>query len=217
MLNGNGNSLIAHDSLNPENISLLDYTNTLAAEAMRVGLLDETDLARIQAGLMETLSEVIGYYSDNKSTSIQTDKAKVFGQSILFNVDAHLLTLGDHHAAIEELRNKKLNELYGRGYILSRKRFEDAKVLYARARYTRLKDGSAEYNKTLDVKLKNYFADYDARFTAHSKAYIMLSEYGIRGAFRIDQLAGVLNKLIEINTGKKADVTIMSGNAGEAE
>ena len=69
--------LIAHDSLNPEKISLTDYTNTLTAEALRTGLFDEGDLARIQAGLMETLSEVIGYYSDNKSTSVQTEKAKV--------------------------------------------------------------------------------------------------------------------------------------------
>ncbi len=208
MTMNNGNGLIAHDSLNPENISLLDYTNTLAAEAFRIGLFDETDIARLQNGLMETLSEVIGYYSGNKSTSIQTDKAKVFGQSILFNVDAHLLSLGDHHAAIGELRNKKLNELYGRGYLINSRRFEQAKVLYARVRYTRLKDGSAEYNKTLDVKLKNYFADYDPRFTAHSKAYITLGEYGIRGAFRIDQMAEVLTKLIELGTGRKADVVV---------
>ena len=208
MTMNNGNGLIAHDSLNPDNISLLDYTNTLAAEAFRIGLFDETDIARLQNGLMETLSEVIGYYSGNKSTSIQTDKAKVFGQSILFNVDAHLLSLGDHHAAIGELRNKKLNELYGRGYLINSRRFEQAKVLYARVRYTRLKDGSAEYNKTLDVKLKNYFADYDPRFTAHSKAYITLGEYGIRGAFRIDQMAEVLTKLIELGTGRKADVVV---------
>ncbi len=208
MTMNNGNGLIAHDSLNPENISLTDYTNTLAAEAFRIGLFDETDIARLQNGLMETLSEVIGYYSGNKSTSIQTDKAKVFGQSILFNVDAHLLSLGDHHAAIGELRNKKLNELYGRGYLINSRRFEQAKVLYARVRYTRLKDGSAEYNKTLDVKLKNYFADYDPRFTAHSKAYITLGEYGIRGAFRIDQMAEVLTKLIELGTGRKADVVV---------
>ena len=206
----NGNGLIAHDSLNPDNISLLDYTNTLAAEAFRIGLFDETDIARIQTGLLETLAEVIGYYSGSKSTSIQTDKAKVFGQSILFNVDAHLLSLGDHHAAIEELRNKKLNELYGRGYLINSRRFEQAKVLYARVRYTRLKDGSSEYNKTLDVKLKNYFADYDPRFTAHSKAYITLGEYGIRGAFRIDQMAEVLTKLIELGTGRKADVVVES-------
>ncbi len=202
------NGIIAHDSLNPENISLTDYTNTLTAEAFRAGLLDEGDIARIQTGLMETLAEVIGYYSGNKSTSVQTDKAKVFGQSILFNVDAHLLTLGDHHAAIRELREKKLSELYGRGYLINSRRFEQAKVLYARARYTRRKDGSAEYNKTLDVKLKNYFAEYDPRFTAHSKAYIMLGEYGIRGAFRMDQMAEVLTKLIEANTGRTADVVV---------
>ncbi len=204
----NENQLIAHDSLNPDNISPLDYTNTLAMEAFRAGLFDEADIARLQTGLMETLAEVIGYFSGNQSTSVQTDRAKEFGQSILFNVDTHLRTLGDHHAALEELRNRKISDLYGKGYLINSRRFEQAKVLYARVRYTRPNHASADYNKTLDVKLKNYFAAYDARFAAHSKAYITLSEYGIRGAYRIDQMAGVLNRLLEINTGRTADVTI---------
>lgn len=213
----NGNSIIAHDSLNPENISLLDYTNTLVMEAFRAGLFTETDVTRIQTGLMETLSEVVGYYSNNHSTSIQTDKAKVFGQSILFNVDTHLMTFGDPRAALEELRTKRLADLYAKGYLINKKRFEKAKVLYARVRYTRLRNGSAEYNKTLDVKLKNYFASYDPRFTAHAKAYITLGEYGIRGAYRIDQMAEVLQKLIDVNNGRKADVTIRPGTDGAAE
>jgi len=204
----NENRLIAHDSLNPDNISPLDYTNTLAMEAFRVGLFGEADIARLQTGLMETLSEVIGYYSNSESTSVQTDKAKAFGQSILFNVDAHLRTFGDHRAALEELRNRKISDLYGKGYLINSRLFEQAKVLYARVRYTRPNHASAEYNKTIDVKLKNYFAAYDARFAAHSKAYITLSEYGIRGAYRIDQMAGVLSRLIDLNTGRTADVTI---------
>jgi len=207
-MNKENNALLSHDSLNPDNISRIDYTNTLAMEGFRAGLLDEADIARIQNGLMETLAEVIGYSSNNESTSVQTDKAKAFGQSILFNVDAHLLTLGDHHAALEELRNKKISDLYGRGYLINSRRFEQAKVLYARVRYTRPNNASPEYNKTLDIKLKNYFASYDARFAAHTKAYITLSEYGIRGAYRIDQLADVLTRLIEINTGRAADVVI---------
>ena len=103
------NGLIAHDSLNPENISLTDYTNTLAMEALRVGLLDETDIARIQTGLMETLSEVIGYYSGSKSTSIQTDKAKVFGQSILFNVDPRRPSRG-HRRTAEQKTERTLRQ-----------------------------------------------------------------------------------------------------------
>ena len=213
----NGHSLIARDSLNPENISPLDYTNTLAMEAFRAGIFDEADIARLQSGLMETLSEVIGYYSDNRSTSVQTDRAKAFGQSILFNVDAHLLSLGDHAAALEELRSRKLSDLYGRGYLITSRRFEQAKVLYARLRYTRPNNASPEYNKTLDVKLKNYFEAYDARFNAHSKAFLTLSEYGVRGAYRIDQMADVLNKLIAANTGRTADVTITPGTNGGAE
>lgn len=208
MNNANENGLTAWSSLNSERISPLDYTNTLATEAFRVGLYGESDIARIQNGLMETLSEVIGYYSNRQSTSVQTDKAKEFGKSILYNTDSYLLSLGNHNAAVAELQNKRLNDLYGKGYLINSKRFENAKVLYARVRHTRLKNASEEYNRTLDVKLKNYFASYDARFNAHSKAYITLSEYGIRGVYRMDQMADMLNCLLAVNNGKKADITL---------
>ncbi len=208
MTMNNENRLTAHDSLNPENISRADYTNTLAAEAFRVGLLTEEDIARMQVGLMQTLSEVVGYHSGGHSTSVQTDRAKVFGQSILFNVDTHLLTLDSPMTAVNLLKTGRISDLYAQGYAINKKRFEQAKVLYARVRYTRLRDGSAEYNKTLDVKLKNYFDKYDPRFTAHAKMYITLGEYGIRGAYTIDRLAGVLQNLIDVNTGKKADVVM---------
>lgn len=209
MNNANETGLTAWGSLDPEKISPLDYTNTLAAEALRVGLYNESDIAHIQNGLMETLSEVIGYYSNRRSTSVQTDKAREFGMAILYNTDSYLMSLGDCYAAAEELRTKKLNDLYGKGYLINSKRFENAKVLYARVRHTRLKNGSDEYNRALDVKLKNYFASYDARFNAHSKAYISLSEYGIRGAFRMDQMADMLNSLLAVNNGKKADITLL--------
>ncbi len=204
----NENRLIAQDSLDPANISKTDYTNTLVMEAFRVGLLTEEDVSRIQGGLMQTLSEVIGYHSANHSTSVQTDRAKMFGQSILYNVDTHLLTMDNPQTAVSLLKTGRISDLYGQGYTVNKKRFEQAKVLYARARYTRLRDGSAEYNKTLDIKLKNYFDQYDPRFNAHAKAYITLGEYGIRGAYTIDRLPTVLQKLIDVNTGKKADVVL---------
>lgn len=204
----NEKRLIARGNLDPERISALDYTNTLAAEAVRVGLFDESDITRIQNGLMETLSEVIGYYSEQQSTSVKVDKAKEFGKSILYNTDTYLMSLGNCQTAAEELRSKKINDIYGKGYLINSKRFEQAKVLYARVRYTRLKNASDEYNRTLDVKLKNYLEAYDARFNAHSKAYITLGEYGIRGAFRMDQMSDMLNSLIAVNGGKKADITI---------
>ncbi|MGN1346725.1 MAG: DUF6179 domain-containing protein [Eubacteriales bacterium] len=213
----NGNGLIAYDSLRPAAISSADYTNTLAAEALHAGLFTEEDIHRLQNGLMETLAEVIGYYSRNQSTSVKTETAKELTLSILYNIDTHLLSLGDHRIAAEELREKRLSDLYGKGYLINSKRFERAKVLYARARYTRLKNASMEYNKTLDVKLKNYFASYDARFNAHAKAYVTLSEYGIRGAFRMDQMEGMLNRLLAVNAGRSADITLDPGTDGAGE
>lgn len=211
------NGIIAYgqSSIDPKNINRSDYLNTLAVEALRVGLLTDADITRLQNGLMQTLSEVIGYSSENHSTSVMADTAREFSKSILYNVDTYLLTLPDYASAIEEMKTHGMSDMYGRGYLINKKRFENAKVLYARVRYTRLHGGSKDYNKLIDVNMKKYLEMYDPRFNAHSRLYVMLSEYGIRGKYSMDQLPALMKQLIDINSGHAADVTIEADGAGE--
>lgn len=211
------NGVISYNqnAIDPKNIVKSDYLNTLAAEALRTGLLAESDISKLQNGLMQTLSEVIGYKSENHSTSVMIDTAREFSKSILYNVDTYLLTLPDYASAIAEMKNRSMSDMYGHGYLINKKRFENVKVLYARVRYTRLRDGTKEYNKLIDVNMKNYLETYDARFNAHSRLYVMLSEYGIRGKYTMDMLPSLMAQLIDINTGRKADVMIEADGGEE--
>jgi len=204
----NEGGIIAYNSLNPENINRLDYTNTLAMEAFRVGLLTETELDNLRADLMTALAEIIGLFTKNESSSVKADTARELTASMMYNIDTYLQSFDDHSTALEELRTRKPYELYGKGYLINKKYFEEAKHLYGAVRYSRLKNASEAYNKTLDKYFHYYLTHYDPRFSAHLKIYLTLPEYRINGAFHIKKSVDVLKRLILVNRGRPSDVTI---------
>ena len=206
-------NIISFSYLDSRNISKYNYTNTLVAEAVRVGKWSEADVTVLQGELMTALAEVIGYYTKNESSSVKTETARRLSLSMMYNIDTYLYSLGDNDLALATLKDRRAIETYGRGYLINKKHFEDAKHLYGKVRLTRLKDGSEAYNKTLDVYFYNYLKDYNPMFTAQDKIYLTLRKMGIDGAFHIDEAVDVLNKLLEINAGTQADVVISAENA----
>ena len=192
----------------PENLRRSDYTNTLAAEAARIGLYTEDDILAIQTGLMNTLAVVIGYASKNESTSVRLDKANDYLACILYNCDTYLLTLSDPIKAAEHLKSLPIEEMYNRGFAINRDLFREAKRLFANVRYTRLHDGSKTYNRALDVLLPHYLGAYDPRFNAQEKLFMSIPSLGIRGPFHMDETVSMLTRLLEIQKGRLSDVQV---------
>lgn len=200
--------IIAYSGLNAENIDRSDYTNTLLLEAVRAGIAKESDIDRIRNDLMIALAEVIGYYTKNESSSIKAETANELSNSLVYNIDTYLLSFGDDKKAAETLLDRRMSELYGKGYLINSKYFEEAKILFGKARLSRLKNGSEEYNKTLDKYFRYYLTHYSPKFNAHEKIYLSLREYDLSGVYNIREAVDVLKKLVEINRGRQADVTI---------
>jgi hypothetical protein len=105
------------------------------------------------------------------------------------------------------MKEKPMKELYAEGYAINRKKWEEAKRLWGRVRYTRLRDGGEDYDKAIDKNIRIYLRDYDPRLSAHDKLYLTLPKFGIRGAFHIGGAVAVLNRLLEANTGRTGTVT----------
>ncbi len=202
------NEIISYNGLDPERIDKSDLTNSLVMEAYRVGIISDFELNRIRTDLMSALAEIIGLYTKNQSTSLKADTARELTACMMYNIDTYLLSIGNIGQALEQLRDRKPYELYGKGYLINQKLYETAKHLYGAVRYSRLKNASEAYNRTIDQYFHHYLKHYDPRFSAHNKIYITLVEYGISGAFHINEAVDVLRKLTEINNGRKADVTI---------
>lgn len=200
--------LTTQNAFLPENLRREDYTNTLAAEAARVGFFSEEDVLFVQKGLMDTLAVVIGYASKNESTSVRIDKANEYLRCILYNCDTYLLTLLEPKEAAETLRSIPMQELYNRGFAINREHFQRAKRLFANVRYTRLHDGSKTYNRAIDILLPHYLAAYDPRFNAQDQLYMSIPSLRIRGPFHMDATADMLEKLLELQKGRQSDVEL---------
>ncbi len=201
-------ALTSATGFDPSRIDPANYASTLAEEALRCGIYTDEDVSWIQMGLMESLSEVIGFYTKGESTSVKTDRAAEFSKSILYNADTYLRSLMNHGVACEQLKGKKMSELYGKGYFINKQRVEKAKILYKKARFTRLSEGSVEYNKTLDKYLYNYLKMYDPKFSAHDRLYVNLPEVGFKGGFRINRVIDLLEAILKLNVGPQSDIVL---------
>ena len=190
----------------PENLRKSDYTNSLAAEAVRIGLYTEDDMIAIHAGLMNALAVVIGYATKNESTSVRLDRANDYLACILYNVDTYLLSLSDPMQAADHLKSIPVEEMYNRGYAVNRDLFREAKRLFANVRYTRLHDGSKTYNRAIDILLPHYLGSYDPRFNAQDKLFMSIPSLGIRGPFHMGETVAMLTKLLQIQKGRASDI-----------
>lgn len=206
----NDNSVASYRALNPENLDRNNYANTLTAEAQRVGLITEVQVDALKTELMTCLSEVIGLYTKNESTSLKSHTAEQLAASMMYNIDTCLLSLGDPMEALTALMEKKPMELYGKGSLINQKHHDDAKHLFGKARFTRLKDAGEQYDKVLDKYFPYYLKNYNAKFTAHDKIYINLrmGKYKLSGAYHIDASVKLLKMIILLNAGSGSDVVI---------
>jgi len=207
-------SLTSYNGIRSENIDRKHYTNSLIIEAKRVSLISDDDFNNIQAKMMEQLAEVINLYTLGESSSLKTDTAKRLMESMVYNIDTYLISLGDDSKALQLLVERKYSDFYGKGYLVNKKLFEEAKILYAKARLNRIRTEDKDYNKTLDKYFKFYLTEYNPKFSAHDKIYLSMKNFGISGAFHIDGSVKVLKRILEIGAGRQSDV-ILSGNPAE--
>ena len=207
----NEQGLIPRGRIDPDRLDRENYAASLAEEAVRTGLMTEDDMARIQGELLQVLAEVIGYKTGGESTNVSTDDARILSESLLYNIETALRAEGDPAAAAVLMRDRPMSELYAKGYQINRKRWEDARRLWTRVRYTRLRDGGEEYDRAIDRNIRIYLEKYDPRTSAHDKLYLSMPKYHIKGAFHIQGAVAVLNRLLEIN-GVKSD-----GNGQDAD
>lgn len=202
------NNIVTYSPLEPSNIDLSNYSDSLVAEALRTGRISEEDVLKLQSNTVEALAEVIGYYTKNESSSIKNDTARALSKSLLYNTDTYLRSLGNHDEALSCLLEKKVGELYGKGYLINKNYYDEARRLYARVRFTRLKDGDEEYNKTLDKYFKYYLTNYSPKFSSDLKIYLNMKNYGISGSYHIDESISVLKRILQINEGTKSNIIL---------
>jgi hypothetical protein len=123
------------------------------------------EIVEIQAHLMQLLSEDILYYTHGQSSSVSVEKAQSLFESMLYCITAYLNTLPDPQ---NTLKTCKLDELYLKGLALVKQYVNDAQLLLAEAKLTRIPTDLIAYNHTIDCEIGMLLEGYDPRFQAQN-------------------------------------------------
>lgn len=152
--------------LNSANIKYNDYMRTLLAELDRLSLIPGTQLKKIRSDIMDTLLEIIRWWTDDKSTSVMTDTANYLMRNLLFTVDAYLIGVGNTERAVEIMLETPVIDLYYEGLQRLKLYLCEATGLLVRVKRTRLNIPNVYYNETIDSFI-NLLKKYDMKFGSH--------------------------------------------------
>ena len=92
-----------------------EYTLSLLREAEKLGLITGEEEEVLRAKIFNGLAVVIDEYTEGKSSSVSNDKANELMSSLLYNIDAYLISLKDPMKALEELNSKTVTYLFDAG------------------------------------------------------------------------------------------------------
>ncbi len=148
-------------------ISFSEYTLSLLREAEKAGLITAEKEEALKAKLFNGLAGVIDEYTEGKSTSVSNDKANELMSSLLYNIDAYLISLKDPMKALDELDNKTVSFLFDAGGGALKRVMADCTAILFNNKKNRLPGGTDIYNRALDEDIRAFTKAYNIRFGAH--------------------------------------------------
>ncbi len=179
-----------------------DYTRSLLDEAFRCGLMNESDIARVQGGFLDSLGELIRLYTEGLSSSVSNDLAEEFLKSLLYCTDAALISLASPTDALSHLKESTIFEIYTDGLKVLRRHVYECTGLLVKLRRTRVNLPLKLYNDTLDKTLTKALRTYDPKFAAHRLKFTLdyptaAKRSRLRGIY---QVRSYVDSLIAENT-----------------
>ena len=153
---------------NAKNIKYSNYTFTLTQEAYNAGYLTDAEMDIIKGKIGDALNECMYTYSSGESTSFLNDTANNLLNSVMFAIDAYLITLGDNDEALMEIRRESFKTLYHRGMKQLKLIMYEITGLLVKLRRTRTNTPNMLYNDVIDTKIKKFLKMYNFATSAQS-------------------------------------------------
>ncbi len=157
----------AEKKIDRARLNYAEYTLSLLCEAEKIGLISAEEEESLKAKIFNGLAFVIDEYTKGKSTSVSNDKANELMSSLLYNIDAYLISFEDPMKAFEELQNKTVNYLFDAGGVALKRVMADCTAILFKNKKNRLPGGSDIYNRALDEDIRAFTKAYNIRFGAH--------------------------------------------------
>ncbi|MDR1687746.1 MAG: DUF6179 domain-containing protein [Clostridiales bacterium] len=144
-----------------------DYFQSLLSEALGKGIINDTDIERLQLECLNLLAEKTNRYNLGVSSSIRVENAQSIMASNMFTIGAALKHCPTPDDAVTTLQSQSINEIYKKG----RKRI-DLLLLKAKAIQNGLQKRlfptkNEFYNLTINGAIEGFFKLYNPDFAAH--------------------------------------------------
>ena len=172
--------------LNVKNISHHDYTLTLLSEASDCGLIGSKETDEIRIGITDALERAVMTFTGGESSSVMTETANSLLHSVLFAVDAYLLSLKNDYRAVSELKNCSIPQLYDLGMKQLKRMIYETLSLLAKCRAERVITPNIRYNETLDRQITEYLRTYNIATNAHVSCAL-----SYKPILPVDHLSGI--------------------------
>jgi hypothetical protein len=148
-------------------ISKEHYFQSLLQIAHSNNLLSIRELEIIQLQMFELLTEIVGYYTRDESSSVREEVAEQIILSLCYTLGMCLKEQSTIKENLELLKNTKLKQLFKEGENILKAKFELCRSLLNTVYETRLKVETLAYTDTIEYGIPLFFKDYDIRFASH--------------------------------------------------
>lgn len=142
------------------------YFKSLLKEAYLKGILQQTDIERIERESFELLRKICNKYTSGDSSSIRIERAEGIMESNFYIIGLYLKTINSINRAIKEVKEESIFQLYHRGRVIIENRIKYAKRIYYMVINNRVKIDNYTYNATIIEGIKGFFKIYDSQFEA---------------------------------------------------
>ncbi|MHC1683140.1 MAG: DUF6179 domain-containing protein [Clostridiaceae bacterium] len=174
------------------------YFLSILQIAQNNNFFDINYIESIQLQLVNILTEVVGYYTQDKSYSVRVETADQLMLSICYTISLFLknqLTIKERVSSIKE---KEIKYLFSEGEKILKAKLDKCLHLLDAAYKTKLKTENYAYIDTINYGIPLFFKEYDSRFASHeapgSIDYpLAFDEMNLVG---IEYIEDYLNKLI---------------------
>ncbi len=186
------NKLIKMTAIRKESLDRNNYILSLIQEGYRAGLIDQVNLDKIQRQIMLLLRDSILNYTSRESSSVKVETAQNILMSILYSIDAWLISIDHPEEQLDLLMATDIDEIYKKGLRLVDSCLAEAKMLYEAIKRSKLDVPIIAYNMTIDEALAGFFEQYDTVFMAQETMAsidypLLFDDMEIQGIYYIKQ------------------------------
>lgn len=130
-------------------------------------LLSIKELEKIQVQLVENLTEIVGYYTKQRSSSVKNEIAEKLMLSLCYKLGVSLKNKKSLRQQIGLIKNEELKFLINEGEKLLHDKVDTCKNLLQHVKETRIQTENYAYLDTIDYGIPLFFQEYDVRFASH--------------------------------------------------